>query len=84
MIPQKRWTKEEDEQLVSLVLAGYPLAKIAAKLDRGVPAVRKRVYALRLSLKRIGRRPNDPSIRMMVRRTNRALAPKLQAVEHNL
>jgi DNA-binding CsgD family transcriptional regulator len=53
MKPQKRWTKEEEKQLTSLVVAGHTLVEIAAELDRNVPAVRKRVYALRLSLKRI-------------------------------
>jgi hypothetical protein len=53
MTPPTRWTKDEDKQLASLVVAGYALAEIAAKLDRTVAAVRKRVYALGLSLKRI-------------------------------
>ena len=53
MKPQKRWTKEEEKRLTSLVVAGHTLVEIAAKLDRNAPAVRKRANALRLSLRRI-------------------------------
>jgi hypothetical protein len=47
------WTPEEDNRLRTLLEAGSPIPFVAADLKRSEPAVRRRAYGLRISLKRL-------------------------------
>jgi hypothetical protein len=53
----KFWTPEEDNRLRILVEAGKPIELIAAELKRSANSVEGRVYALRMSLKRVNLKP---------------------------
>ena len=50
---RRRWKLEDDEQLKSLIIAGWRLEQIAVELRRSTNAVRTRAILLRISLKRI-------------------------------
>jgi hypothetical protein len=52
-----RWTREEDNQLKSMIVAGRTPAEVAVKLSRSVAAVHARAYQFGLSFKRIQLRP---------------------------
>lgn len=47
----KTWTRAEEQQLVKLVKAGTPTAKIARELKRSAASVRSKAQKRALSLK---------------------------------
>ena len=51
------WTPEEDNRLRMLLGAGKPIELAAAELKRSAKAGRARAYVLRISLKRVKRKP---------------------------
>lgn len=51
---RKPWTPEADERLRLAVIGGKSLAEVSEIVGRSVPAVKARVYKLRLGLRVIG------------------------------
>jgi DNA-binding NarL/FixJ family response regulator len=47
------WTREEEEELRTLILSGKSLEAIAKKLNRTLRAIQTRAYKLNLPLKKV-------------------------------
>lgn len=54
----RKWTSAEDDNLRSMIIAGYSAHQIATMLRRSVQSVYARSHNLHLSLKRVKRRPS--------------------------
>jgi hypothetical protein len=58
---RRPWDPEEEKQLRDMVEAGKTITIISLKLKRTVTAVRGRLGILKVSLRKVGRRPKaDP------------------------
>lgn len=58
MTAVRKWTSTDDDNLRSMIIAGYSVHQIATMLRRSVPSVYARSHNLHLSLKRVKRRPS--------------------------
>ena len=54
---KRPWEPEEDNQLREMVEAGKTITIISLKLKRTITAVRGRLGILKVSLRKVGRRP---------------------------
>ena len=57
----RRWEPDEDKQLREMVEAGKSPTMIALRLKRTVGAVRSRLTALRVSVRRVRIKKNPPA-----------------------
>ena len=64
MLSYEKWSQDEHETFMRMVLAGKSRAKIARKLKRSVHSIQSRIYGYGL-LKKI-RKESSPPPRMMV------------------
>jgi hypothetical protein len=55
---KRPWEPEEERQLREMAEAGKTITIISLKLKRTVTAVRGRLGILKVSLRKVGRRPN--------------------------